>query len=125
MTILFAYGTLRRGAPMHKLLEGRVTWLGSASAAGRLVDLGAFPGLVPAHGPGDRVRGDLFAIAESQREEVLDALDRYEGASFERVEQTVEGPHGPALAWLYFYRGVVDGRPVVPGGDYLAGRVSS
>ena len=117
---LFAYGTLRRGAPMHGLLEGRTTWIGPASAAGRLVDLGAFPGLVPAAAPGDRVQGDLFAIAEAQCDELLDALDRYEGASFERVEQMVEGPAGPARAWLYVWRGEVDGRPVVAGGDYLA-----
>ncbi|HKA14092.1 MAG TPA: gamma-glutamylcyclotransferase family protein [Myxococcota bacterium] len=119
-TALFAYGTLRRGAPMHGLLEGRTSWLGPASAPGRLVDLGAFPGLVPAAAPGDRVRGDLFAIAEADREGLLDALDRYEGASFERVQQRVEGPHGSALAWLYTYRGAVDGFPVLAGGDYLA-----
>lgn len=118
--ILFAYGTLRRGAPMHGLLEGRTDWLGSASVAGRLVDLGAFPGLVPPQAPGDRVHGDLFAIAEAQEQELLDALDRYEGARFERVQQTVDGPDGPARAWLYVYRGAVDGRPVVSGGDYLA-----
>ena len=117
--ILFAYGTLRRGAPMHGLLEGRATWLGPASAAGRLVDLGAFPGLVPALSPSDRVRGDLFAIPDGQRAELLEALDRYEGASFERVQQRVAGPDGPALAWLYVYRGEVAGHRVLAGGDYL------
>ncbi len=120
--VLFAYGTLRRGAPMHALLEGRTTWVGPASAAGRLVDLGAFPGLVPAQDPGDRVQGDLFAVAEARCEELLDALDRYEGASFERLQQIVDGPDGPALAWLYLYRGEVRGHPVVAGGDYLAKR---
>jgi gamma-glutamylcyclotransferase (GGCT)/AIG2-like uncharacterized protein YtfP len=120
VAILFAYGTLRRGAPMHGLLEGRATWIGRASVAGRLVDLGAFPGLVPAQSAGDRVHGDLFAIAPAQRDELLDALDRYEGASFERVEQLVDGPDGPARAWLYLWRGEVDGRPLVAGGDYLA-----
>jgi gamma-glutamylcyclotransferase (GGCT)/AIG2-like uncharacterized protein YtfP len=118
--ILFAYGTLRRGAPMHGLLEGRTHWIGFASVAGSLVNLGAFPGLVPPKASGDRVQGDLFAIAEAQREALLDALDRYEGASFERVEQTVDGPDGPVRAWLYVYRGEVDGHPVVAGGDYLA-----
>jgi gamma-glutamylcyclotransferase (GGCT)/AIG2-like uncharacterized protein YtfP len=118
--MLFAYGTLRRGAPMHELLAGRATWLGPASAAGRLVDLGAFPGLVPAQEPADRVHGDLFAIADAQREQLLDALDRYEGASFERVQQVVVGPDGSVLAWLYVYRGAVAGGRVVPGGDYLA-----
>jgi gamma-glutamylcyclotransferase (GGCT)/AIG2-like uncharacterized protein YtfP len=119
LSTLFAYGTLRRGAPMHGLLEGRTTWLGPASAAGRLVDLGAFPGLVPAQGPGDRVHGDLFAISAAQHDELLDALDRYEGASFERLPQRVDGPDGPALAWVYAYRGDVDGRPVLASGDYL------
>jgi len=69
--------------------------------------------------PGDRVHGDLFAIAEARCEELLDVLDRYEGASFERVEQIVDGPEGPARAWLYVYRGEVDGRPIVASGDYL------
>ena len=119
VTALFAYGTLRRGAPMHGLLEGRATWIGPASAAGRLLDLGAFPGLVPAVAPGDRVKGDLFAIPEAEREALLDALDRYEGASFARVQQSVEGPNGPALAWLYVYRGATGEFPVLVGGDYL------
>ena len=119
--MLFAYGTLRRGAPMHGLIEGRASWIGPASAAGRLVDLGAFPGLVPATARGERVHGDLFAIDPAYRDALLDALDRYEGARFERVEQTVDGPDGPVRAWLYLYRGEVDGHPVVAGGDYLVG----
>lgn len=120
MTRLFAYGTLRRGAPMHGMLAGRVTWLGPASVPGRLVDLGAFPGLVPAQAAGERVRGDLYALAPDHRDALLDALDRYEGASFERVRQRVTGPDGPAVAYLYAYRGDTSRCRVVPGGDYLA-----
>ena len=120
VSVLFAYGTLRRGAPMHGLLEGRTTWLGRASAAGRLVDLGAFPGLVPAQCPGEIVYGDLFAIEEAQREALLDALDRNEGASFARVQQRVDGPDGSVRAWVYSYLGETDGRPVLADGDYLA-----
>jgi gamma-glutamylcyclotransferase (GGCT)/AIG2-like uncharacterized protein YtfP len=120
--MLFAYGTLRRGAPMHGLIEGRASWIGPASAAGRLVDLGAFPGLVPARSARDRVRGDLFAIDRAHREALLDALDRYEGASFERIQEEVSGPHGAVQAWLYVYRGDVAGLPLVPGGDYLVTR---
>jgi gamma-glutamylcyclotransferase (GGCT)/AIG2-like uncharacterized protein YtfP len=120
--MLFAYGTLRRGAPMHGLIEGRASWIGAASAAGRLVDLGAFPGLVPASAPGDRVRGDLFAIDPTHRDGLLDALDRYEGASFERVQEEVNGPHGAVIAWLYVYLGDTAGFPLVPDGDYLVPR---
>src|SRR5258705_12669118 len=51
VAILFAYGTLRRGAPMHGLLEGRTRWIGPASVAGRPPGLPAGPGLVaPAPG---------------------------------------------------------------------------
>src|SRR5262245_52935273 len=107
---------------MHGLLEGRVTWLGSASVAGRLLDLGAFPGLVPAQSAAYRVLGDRFAIAAARRAELLDALDRYEGESFERVQQSVFGPDGPTLAWVYAYRGAVDGCRVIASGDYLVGR---
>jgi gamma-glutamylcyclotransferase (GGCT)/AIG2-like uncharacterized protein YtfP len=110
---------------MHGLVDGRVSWVGPATAAGRLVDLGAFPGLVAAQGPGDRVCGDLCAIDPAHREALLDALDRYEGASFARVRKPVSGPDGPVEAWLYVYRGDASGRPIVAGGDYLAGRVSA
>jgi gamma-glutamylcyclotransferase (GGCT)/AIG2-like uncharacterized protein YtfP len=120
--MLFAYGTLRRGAPMHGLIDGRARWVGPASAAGRLLDLGAFPGLVAATVPADRVQGDLFAIDPAHCEALLDALDRYEGASFERVEEQVSGPHGDVKAWLYVYRGDPAGASLVPGGDYLVTR---
>jgi gamma-glutamylcyclotransferase (GGCT)/AIG2-like uncharacterized protein YtfP len=116
------YGTLRRGAPMHGLLDGRTSWLGPATAAGRLADLGAFPGLLPARSAGERVHGELYAIPAEHREALLDALDRYEGASFTRVVERVSGPDGPVDAWLYFYRGDATGCRIVPGGDYLAMR---
>lgn len=118
-SLLFVYGTLRRGAPMHGLIERRAVWLGAGRVAGRLLDLGAFPGMVAASAPGDRVVGELYAIAAADGVALLDALDRYEGASFERVCATVEGPEGPVDAWLYVYRGDSRGRPAVPGDDYL------
>ncbi len=116
---LFAYGTLRRGAPMPGLIEGRATWVGPADAPGRLVDLGAFPGLVAPHSRADRVVGDLFALEAEYAAALLDALDRYEGASFRRESATVHGPHGEVEAWLYRWTGDVRGRRVVSGGDYL------
>jgi len=117
---LFTYGTLRRGAPMHRLLEGRVRCLGPAHAPGRLLDLGAFPALVSPATDLDRVRGELFAVEWTQSAVLLDALDRYEGASFARESARVEGPEGVVLAWLYRWLGDPRGRALVPGGDYLA-----
>jgi gamma-glutamylcyclotransferase (GGCT)/AIG2-like uncharacterized protein YtfP len=118
---LFVYGTLRRGAAMHGLLEGRAVRLGEATAEGRLVDLGSFPGMVAAATPGERVRGELYAFAPEEREPLLDALDRYEGPRFERVARTVAAAEGAVRAWLYLYRGDARGVSVIPGGDYLSG----
>lgn len=117
---LFVYGTLRRGAAMHGLLEGRVRYVGPARVAGRLLDLGAFPALATPADPEDRVRGDLFAIAAATRDVLLDTLDRYEGDRFERERAVVEGPSGETEAWLYRWRGDPTGRRQIPGGDYLA-----
>ncbi|MEM7409129.1 MAG: gamma-glutamylcyclotransferase family protein [Myxococcota bacterium] len=112
---IFVYGTLRRGAPMHGLLEGRVRFLGAGSVAGRLLDLGAFPGLVPPEAEGDRVEGELFAIVEGEAESLLDAADRYEGETFRRSWEAVEGPAGPEEAWLYWYIGERTGPELDPG----------
>jgi len=117
---LFVYGTLRRGAAMHGLLAGRAIWLGAATAQGRLVDLGSFPGMIAAAAPGERVRGELFAFTPAQRESLLDALDRYEGPLFERVTRAVEADDGTVTAWLYLYCGDASGLPIISGGDYLA-----
>ena len=114
---IFVYGTLRRGAPMHGLLEGRVRFLGEASVAGRLLDLGAFPGLVTPGSEADRVAGELFAIVEGQSDDLLDAADRYEGESFQRSWERVEGPDGPAEAWLYWYIGERTGPDLAPGDE--------
>lgn len=122
--LFFAYGTLRPGATMHALIEGRVTVLGAATAPGRLVDLGHFPGLVDALAPDDRVLGELCEIPGADAAALLDVLDRYEGESFERVRRTVQGPSGAAEAWVYRWRGDPSGRPAIPGGDYLASRHS-
>ena len=126
---LFAYGTLRRGAEMHGLLERETALVGapgSARAPGCLYDLGAFPGFVPAERADDVVHGDLFTLPEADpvRETLLDTLDRYEGRSFERVAVDVAGPDGAVRAWVYVYRGDLTRGRRVTGGDLMAERGS-
>lgn len=122
---LFVYGTLRSGAPMHALLEGRARREGPARAPGRLVDLGDYPGLVAPGRAGDRVVGEIYVLAAAEQDAVLDSLDRYEGPRFRRERDLVEGPAGPVHAWLYRYRGDWTGRPVIRGGDYLGAGASA
>lgn len=126
---LFVYGTLRAGqAP-----DGLAGWLAPlarrrATVAGRLLDLGAYPGaiLLPAgaDGPAPAIVGELIEVPRAR----LPELDRYEGYDpadpcrslflRERTEATLEG--GRRLAcWVYTWAGGPLG-PEVPGGDWLA-----
>ncbi len=61
--LFFAYGTLRRDAPMHALIDGVARFLGEARFQGRLWDLGADPCVTDSRFRGDQVQGELFALA--------------------------------------------------------------
>lgn len=124
---IFIYGSLRRGAAggMARLLQPGTQPLGLGRIRGRLVDLGAYPGLVP--GGLGWVVGELHLLIDTGN--VLERLDRYEGCGpddlppyeFERVQRPVRRLTGGEFsAWVYVFRG--DTRPyrVIPSGDYLA-----
>jgi gamma-glutamylcyclotransferase (GGCT)/AIG2-like uncharacterized protein YtfP len=118
---LFVYGTLRSRAPMHGLLAGDVQALGPARIRARLLDLGAFPGLVAASRPDEWVQGELYAIEAALAEELLERLDRYEGDSFERAEDTVLDASGAEVrALVYRYLGDTREGRAVASGDWLA-----
>ncbi len=85
---LFVYGSLRRQArtAMARVLGARAVFEGMASVPGRLYDLGAYPGVTPAAGPDEILRGDLYRLPPS--DEVLEVLD---DGSVRR-------------AWIYWYQ---------------------
>ena len=117
---LFVYGTLRRGAPMHGLLDRDVAWVAAARIRGRLYDLGAFPGLAEG-GRGDFVQGELYRITAKDPVRLLDALDRYEGRTFRRVVREVQAqPGAPVRAWVFLFAGSLRGKPRILSGDYLS-----
>ena len=125
-TLLFVYGTLRRQSshPMARYLEAHSTYLGRAKVAGKLFDLGRYPGLVEADGPEQTVFGDLVEVHDPR---VLDKLDRYEnggigkGQAYERqlVEVTWSSKPRKGLAWVYWYRGALEGCGQIETGDYF------
>ena len=120
LTRFFAYGTLRRNAPMHSLLEADVRYLGPASYRGRLLDLGDFPGVVASELERDVVVGELFLVRAEVTEEVLARLDRYEGPAFVRREVQVRGEdEEDVLAWVYHYSGDPARGRRVASGDWL------
>lgn len=116
-SLLFTYGTLMRGYPLHDVLRSGATFLGDARANGALLDLGRYPGLVEGDG---RVRGELYRLDDP---ELLATLDRQEGYNFERRLTKVARASGEgARAWSYWYRGPRERARPIPGGDYRRAR---
>jgi len=120
----FVYGTLMRGECRHELLAcvGDLAGISGARAPGRLLDLGAWPGLLPPSEPQDRVQGELVPLrdparATALRDEVEDFLGYGSRRSlYHRVLLRVEAPPGPRLAWAYRYVGPTGGaRPILSG----------
>ena len=122
---LFVYGTLLRGGSRHAELKrcGGVWSTVPATAAGALLDCGAFPGMVageagPVHGELVELRDVPLAFAH------LDGVEGFEGfeasrALFRRALITVTTGDGAAqLAWTYLWAGV-DKHPRIASGDWL------
>lgn len=111
--LLFAYGTLMRGEPLHPTLARGATLVGPASVAGRLVSLGRWPGLIAGAG---RVQGELYRL---DADALLPVLDRTEGVQFVRRRTVVTQPDGRrARAWVYRYAGPHTTAPLIPRGDW-------
>lgn len=111
-SVIFVYGSLKRGYALHELLEHQ-RYLGNAESVpcGRLFDLGSYPGLV-AEESGYGVRGELYEVTE----ECLAALDEVEGVGeglYERSRIELAAPNEAILAEAYFYLLSVTGCPEI------------
>jgi gamma-glutamylaminecyclotransferase len=116
-TLLFVYGTLKRGGSNHAQLAGQ-TLLGEArtSPGFTLYSLGEYPGLVAEPADPDGVRGELWAVDAA----ALARLDAFEGVPEGLYARTsaplVSWPAGlaaseAARAQLYLYLRPIQGRP--------------
>ncbi len=102
-----------RGYSRHAMLARGATLVGLGSVAGRLLKLGAYPGLVEGRG---RVKGELYRLDDPQ---LLPVLDREEGYNFVRSIAIVTLARGRrARAWVYRYRGPRERAVPIPHGDY-------
>jgi gamma-glutamylcyclotransferase (GGCT)/AIG2-like uncharacterized protein YtfP len=121
LTVLFVYGTLRRGLRLHHHLQGTV-YLGEARIAGSLHDIGTYPGLLVNPSPG-WVSGELFKVDEEMIQS-LDAVEEYNPEEPERSEYlrrvvTVWTPTGvPMKAVTYIFNRDVQGFVFIDSGDY-------
>jgi gamma-glutamylcyclotransferase (GGCT)/AIG2-like uncharacterized protein YtfP len=120
-SLLFVYGTLRPfvDIEMASWLRSHARYLGSATARGRLYDLGAYPGMTSVPGRRERVVGDVYRVANPR---VFRVLDRYED-EFVRERCVVKLDRGGRrIAWTYRYRYGVARAPRIVSGDYRVHR---
>jgi gamma-glutamylcyclotransferase (GGCT)/AIG2-like uncharacterized protein YtfP len=114
--LAFVYGTLMRGFPLHRVIEGRARYLGSGTVAARLLDLGAYPAAVS--DPHGSVVGEVYRLHDIGLWRVLDSV---EGPQYHRDEVAVRMAGGPEVtAFIYWYVGPLGRAVPIPGGDYKA-----
>lgn len=77
-TLLFVYGTLKRGCSNHAQMAGQ-KFVGEARTAPgyRLYDAGGYPGLVPDASDRDGVTGEVWSVDVA----ALQRLDAFEGVA--------------------------------------------
>ncbi len=124
---LFVYGTLLRGESRANHLQGAAA--SPARTRGRLLDCGAYPGLVVGEG---WVQGELVHLDAPER--MLNDLDNVEGfrgfgvpgALFRRTLAQVEVEClGSTLAWTYRYAAKGETLPTLAGGSWRARGVAT
>ncbi len=117
MTHCFVYGTLLSGEPNHGVLRGsRCLGLARTPPRFKLVDLGAFPGML-AEGA-IAVVGELYEVDDV----VLAALDRLEGHPDFYVRAPIVLAGWQRAETYFFPSAHAAGRPVILSGDWRAWR---
>src|SRR4030095_9644667 len=125
---LFVYGSLRSGfkSQAYDYISRFFSFDGAAKVKGRLFDLGSYPAAVPASD--GFIIGELYTIRnESEFGWAIGQLDDYEGVSVEPDEiqlykrelVDVFLENSTTSAWIYWYRGSVEGKPVIESGDLI------
>ena len=125
---LFVYGSLRSAfkSDAYQYISGFFSFEGEAKVKGKLYDLGAYPAGVPAND--GFIVGELYSIRnESEFGWAIGQLDDYEGVSaepdeiqlFRRELVDVFIENSTTLAWIYWYNGSVEGKPLIESGDLI------
>jgi pyruvate carboxylase len=132
---LFVYGTLRDdpGHEMFHVLARNAKFVGEATVAGRLYDLGEYPGLVLSSERTDRVKGELYRLSEATAGNTLSVLDDYEGMGpseptpheYRRALVTAYLTDGKSsTAWAYILDRPSTSLPRIMSGDFSEWRSS-
>jgi gamma-glutamylaminecyclotransferase len=104
-TLLFVYGTLKRGERNHRLLaDQRLVGEATTAPKYRVYDLGPYPGLVHDDGNGLAVKGEVYAVSEC----ALAELDDFEGVPTLFTREPIE-IDGYEEVWAYYTSAVPAG----------------
>jgi gamma-glutamylcyclotransferase (GGCT)/AIG2-like uncharacterized protein YtfP len=126
---LFVYGTLREdmGHEMYHLLARDASFVGEATVAGTLYDLGRYPGLIPNGDAEGTVKGEVYRIHDGVLDHTLETLDEYEGIGpedpmpheYRREIVSTSLDDGRRLeAWAYILNRPPKGLREIHSGDY-------
>ena len=126
---VFVYGSLRSGfhSPAYEYISRYFNLFGDAKVRGRLYDLGEYPGAVPVQDDAFII-GELYVIKDQNEFSwAIAQLDDYEGIVAEPGEQALYRREIADIyindaivpAWIYWYNGNINGKPVVSSGDIL------
>lgn len=127
---LFVYSSLRVGfhSPEYEYIRQYFTFLGPAKARGKLSDMGDYPVATPTSEE-YFIQGELYRINdESEFSFAIGQLDDYEGVSPEEDETSSyereltlvsREDKDDVYAWIYWYNGEVNGKPVIESGDVM------
>lgn len=126
---LFVYGSLRSGfrSAAYEYVSCYFDLVGPAKVRGKLFDLGEYPAAKPT--TEDRfIIGELYCIRNANEFAwAIGQLDDYEGVHvsfdetqlYQREVAEVYLENKTTTAWIYWYKGEVNDKPVIESGDVL------
>ena len=126
---LFVYGSLRRGfkSPAYEYISRFFAFVDDGKVKGKLFDLGTYPAGVPS-AEESFIIGELYTIRnQTEFAWAIGQLDDYEGVAVEsdevqlykRALADVFVANGITPAWIYWYVGNVEGKPLIESGDMV------
>lgn len=112
-SLIFVYGTLKRGLSNHGWMRGqRYVAEARTQAVYRLFDLGGYPGLVPVAAgepAGCEILGEIWEVDAECRQR-LDVLEGVEEGDYALVDVALQKPWDDRAVLAYVYLRPVKGR---------------
>ncbi len=126
---IFVYGSLRSGfqSTAYDYISRYFSLIGNAKVKGKLYDMGQYPAAI-ATDENNFIVGELYEIKDEEEFDwALAQLDDYEGlnveigemALYKREMVTVIINDTTEQAWIYWFAGSVEGKPIIANGDML------